>query len=104
MRTNQVHVDNLDDQVDIALHKIALSQNLTLSIEKLYGVKIMDENAYLLDHFMIEKGLIKVVKEGRAMTGKGLSKICGAIEVRPPVFGRTGTTIATSRSQGLRAF
>jgi hypothetical protein len=62
----------LDDQVDIVLHKIALAPHLTLGVNELYDVIVMNENAYLLDHFMLEKGLLKLTKEGRTITGKGL--------------------------------
>lgn len=62
----------LDDQVDITLHKIALSPNLTLGIHDLYDVPVMDEMTYRLDHFMLERGLLKIVGESRSITGKGL--------------------------------
>jgi hypothetical protein len=68
----ETYAATLDDYVDIVLHKIALSPTLTLSLPELYDVNVMNESAYRLDHFMIEKGLIKIVKEGRAITGKGL--------------------------------
>jgi hypothetical protein len=64
--------DTMDDQVDTVLHKIALSANLTLNLNELYNVSVMNENSYLLDHFMLEKGLLKIAKEGRTITGKGL--------------------------------
>ena len=62
----------LDDQVDTVLHKIAMSPTLTLSLNELYNVPVMDENAYHLDHYMIEKGLLKISADGRSITGKGL--------------------------------
>jgi hypothetical protein len=62
----------MDDQVDLVLHKLALSPNLTLSLHDLYDVPVMDESTYQLDHFMLEKGLFKAVKEGRSLTGRGL--------------------------------
>jgi hypothetical protein len=61
-----------DDQVDFVLHKLAVSPNLTLSLHDLYEVPVMDESMYQLDHFMLEKGLMKAVKEGRSMTARGL--------------------------------
>jgi hypothetical protein len=62
----------LDDQVDAVLHKIAMSPTMTLSLVELYNVTVMDENAYHLDHYMIEKGLLKISADGRGITGKGL--------------------------------
>ena len=62
----------LDDQVDIVLHKIALSPNLTMDVHDLYDVNVMNEHTYNLDHFMLEKGLLKIAKDGRTITGKGL--------------------------------
>ena len=62
----------MDDQVDIVLHKIALSPNLTMDLNELYDVAVMNEETYNLDHFMLEKGLLKLAKEGRTITGKGL--------------------------------
>jgi hypothetical protein len=65
-----IHV--LDEQVDLVLDKIARSPTLTLNVHELYDVPFMNENAYQLDHVLLEKGLIKVIKDGRAITGKGL--------------------------------
>jgi hypothetical protein len=62
----------IDDQVDIVLHKIAMSPNLTLNVNELYEVSVMNESTYLIDHFMLEKGLLKMAGENRTMTGKGL--------------------------------
>lgn len=62
----------IDEQVDVVLHKIALSANLTLSLHELYNVPVMNETTYRLDHFMLEKGLIKISGENRTITGKGL--------------------------------
>jgi hypothetical protein len=62
----------LDDQVDTVLHKIAMSPTMTLSLHELYNVTVMNENAYHLDHYMIEKGLLKIAADGRSITGKGL--------------------------------
>ena len=62
----------LDDQVDKVLHKIAMSPTLTLDPHELYGVSVMNENVYHLDHYMIEKGLVKITADGRSITGKGL--------------------------------
>jgi hypothetical protein len=62
----------LDDQVDTVLHKISMSPTMTLGLNELYNVTVMDENAYRLDHYMIEKGLLKISADGRRITGKGL--------------------------------
>lgn len=62
----------IDDQVDAVLHKIALSASLTLSPQELYDVPVMNERTYRLDHFMLEKGLLKIAGENRVITSKGL--------------------------------
>jgi hypothetical protein len=62
----------LDDLVDILLHKMALAPNLSMQPNELYEVTVMNENTYHVDHFMIEKGLIKITRDGRTLTGKGL--------------------------------
>jgi hypothetical protein len=62
----------IDDQVDLVLHKIALSPHLTLNLNQLYAVAVMNENTYHLDHFMLEKGLLKISGENRTITAKGL--------------------------------
>lgn len=62
----------INDQVDQVLHKIVLAKNLTLNLRDLYGVTIMDQATYRLDHLMLEKGLLKISGEERTITAKGL--------------------------------
>ncbi len=62
----------LDDKVDYFLHKIAMAPILTLDARALYEVEVLDEDSYLVDQVMLEKGLIKIVREARVITGKGL--------------------------------
>lgn len=62
----------LDEKVDYFLHKIALAPNLTLNARTLYEVEVLDEESYLVDQVMLEKGLIKIVGDTRVITGKGL--------------------------------
>jgi hypothetical protein len=63
---------SIEDKVDYYLHKIAGAKTLRLDPQELYEVEIMDEETYLLDQVMIEKGLIKVEKASRVITSKGL--------------------------------
>jgi hypothetical protein len=62
----------IDPQVDVALHRIAMAPTLMLPVSVLYDVEVMSEVAYNVDHFMLEKGLIRIVEGGRVLTGKGL--------------------------------
>ncbi len=62
----------IDNQVDALLHKVAVAPRLTLTVHELFGVPVMDENMYRLDHFMLEKGLLKITGDRRTITGKGL--------------------------------
>jgi hypothetical protein len=63
---------SIEDKVDYYLHKIAMASTFRLDPQELYEVEIMDEETYLLDQVMIEKGLIKVEKASRVITSKGL--------------------------------
>jgi hypothetical protein len=63
---------SIEDKVDYYLQKIAMASTLRLDPQELYEVEIMDEETYLLDQVMIEKGLIKVEKASRVITSKGL--------------------------------
>ena len=65
-------VYTLDDKLDYFLHKIANSPTLTLNACDLYEVEYLDEDTYLIDQVMIEKGLIKAEHQKRIITGKGL--------------------------------
>ncbi len=62
----------LNEKVDYFLHKIAMAPNLTLDARALYEVEVLDEESYLVDQVMLEKGLVKVVRDARVITGKGL--------------------------------
>jgi hypothetical protein len=72
MASSLTFSNSLDYQVDVALHRLALAPKLMLPVSILYDVAVMNESTYNVDHFMLERGLIKVVAEGRALTGKGL--------------------------------
>jgi len=63
---------SLDEKVDYYLHKIAMESTLRLDPRDLYEVEVLDEETYLIDQVMIEKGLIKIEKENRVITSKGL--------------------------------
>lgn len=65
-------VHSIDDKIDYYLHKIAISPNLTLHPLNLYEVEVLDEETCFIDQVMVEKGLIKVEKGVRVITGKGL--------------------------------
>lgn len=65
-------VYTIDDKVDYFLNKIANSPTLTLHACALYEVEYLDEDTYLIDQVMIEKGLIKAEHQKRIITGKGL--------------------------------
>lgn len=65
-------VYSLDDKVDYYLHKIAVAPTLKLDARTLYEVSVLNEDSYLIDQVMLEKGLIKIEREARVITGKGL--------------------------------
>jgi hypothetical protein len=65
-------VYSLDDKMDYFLHKISVAPTLTLDARDLYEVDVLNEETYLIDQVMLEKGLIKIEKETRVITGKGL--------------------------------
>lgn len=65
-------VYSVDDKVDYYLHKIAMAPALRLDPRNLYEVQVLDEEAYLIDQVMLEKGLIKIEGESRVITSKGL--------------------------------
>lgn len=61
-----------DEEVDLVLYRVAQSPTLTMELEELYDSPVLDEKVYLLDHYMIEKGLIKIDRSRRTITSKGL--------------------------------
>ena len=63
---------SVDDKVDYYLHKIAMAPALRLDPRELYEVQVLDEEAYLIDQVMLESGLIKIERESRVITSKGL--------------------------------
>ena len=63
---------SVDEKVDYYLHKISVSANLTLHPCDLYEVPVLDTETYLIDQIMLEKGLLKIFKEERVISGKGL--------------------------------
>lgn len=63
---------SIDDKVDYYLHKIAMAPTLRLDPHDLYEVSVLDEESYLIDQVMLEKGLIKIEREARVITSKGL--------------------------------
>jgi hypothetical protein len=65
-------VYSLDDKVDYYLHKISIAPTLTLDAKVLYETDVLNEESYLIDQVMLEKGLIKLEKGSRVITGKGL--------------------------------
>lgn len=62
----------MDDKVDYYLQKITAAPALRMHPLNLYEAEVMDEDVYRLDQVMLEKGLIKIEKEWRVVTGKGL--------------------------------
>lgn len=66
------NVSTLDDKVDYYLHKISIAPTLTLDAHDLYEVSVLDEESYLVDQVMLEKGLVKMERGARVITGKGL--------------------------------
>lgn len=63
---------SLDEKIDYYLHKICNSPSLTLHPRELYEVPVIDAETYLLDQVMLEKGLLKIDKESRVLSSKGL--------------------------------
>jgi hypothetical protein len=65
-------ITSLDDKIDYYLHKISVAPGLTLHPRDLYEVPVLDAETYLLDQVMLEKGLLKINKESRVISAKGL--------------------------------
>jgi hypothetical protein len=65
-------ITSLDDKIDYYLHKISVTHNLTMHPRDLYEVPVLDAETYLLDQVMLEKGLLKIDKESRVISTKGL--------------------------------
>lgn len=65
-------ITSLDDKVDYYLHKISVTSNLTMHPRDLYEVPVLDAETYLLDQVMLEKGLLKIDKDSRVISAKGL--------------------------------
>lgn len=65
-------ISSVDDKIDYYLHKISSESTLTMLPRDLYEVPVMDEETYLLDQVMLEKGLIKINKDFRVISTKGL--------------------------------
>ena len=65
-------ISTFDDKVDYYLHKISMAPNLTMKLADLYEVSVLDEETYLLDQIMLEKGLLKISKDARVISSKGL--------------------------------
>jgi hypothetical protein len=63
---------SVDDKVDYYLHKIAMAPALRLDPRELYEVQVLDEEAYLIDQVMLERGLIKIERDSRVITSTGL--------------------------------
>jgi hypothetical protein len=65
-------ISGLDEKLDYFLHKISTAPSLTLNLNDLYEADVLEEDIYLLDQVMLEKGLIKIEGGERVITGKGL--------------------------------
>src|SRR5688500_2911486 len=65
-------ITSQDDKIDYYLHKISVTSNLTMHPRDLYEVPVLDAETYLLDQVMLEKGLLKIDKESRVISAKGL--------------------------------
>lgn len=65
-------ISSLDEKVDYYLHKISLAPNLTLKLQDLYEVPVLDKDTYLMDQIMLERGLLRIDKDARVISGKGL--------------------------------
>jgi hypothetical protein len=65
-------ITSQDDKIDYYLHKISVTSNLTMHPRDLYEVPVLDTETYLLDQVMLEKGLLKIDKESRVISTKGL--------------------------------
>ncbi|HYF69591.1 MAG TPA: hypothetical protein VD884_15705 [Ohtaekwangia sp.] len=65
-------ISTFDNKVDYYLHKISMAPNLTMKLAELYEVPVLDEETYLLDQIMLEKGLLKISKDARVISSKGL--------------------------------
>lgn len=65
-------IASLDDKVDYYLHKISVTPGLTMHPRDLYEVPVLDAETYLLDQVMLEKGLLKIDRDSRVISTKGL--------------------------------
>jgi hypothetical protein len=71
-KTMERVITSLDDKIDYYLHKMSVASNLTLHPRDLYEVPVLDAETYLLDQVMLEKGLLRINKEMRVLSTKGL--------------------------------